>query len=75
MILVPVEPRGCGTAEKISGRNRHVLVGRRGNLSAVRVTDGTIQDHGGGIDLMRQVRALFPWLVAAIAGSACAGRI
>jgi putative transposase len=72
--MAPTGPRGYDAAKKINGRKRHVLVDSRGNLLAVRVTDGAVQDRDGGIELMRQVRALFPWLLLVAADSAYTGR-
>jgi putative transposase len=40
----------------------------------VRITDGAVQDRDGGLDLVRQARALFPWLVRVAADSAYTGR-
>src|SRR3954452_911339 len=45
-----------------------------GHLLAVLVTDGAVQDRDGGIDLVRQIQALFPWIVLIAADSAYAGR-
>jgi putative transposase len=72
--MAPAGPRGYDAAKKINGRKRHVLVDSRGNLLAVRVTDAAVQDRDGGVDLIRQVRALFPWLILIVADSAYAGR-
>ena len=38
------------------------------------MTDGAVQDRDGGVDLMRPVRALFPWIIVVIADSAYAGQ-
>src|ERR687886_2225689 len=72
--MAPAGPRGYDTAKKINGRKRHILVDSLGNLLAVRVTGGAVQDRDGGIDLVRPVRALFPWIVLIVADSAYAGR-
>ena len=61
-VMAPAGLRGYDAAKKINGRKRHILVDSRGNLLAVRVTDGAVQDRDGGIDLIRPVRALFSWL-------------
>jgi hypothetical protein len=47
-------------AKKINGRKRHFLVDCLGNLLAMHVTDGAVQDRGADIDLIHPVRALFP---------------
>ena len=73
-VFAPAGPRGYDAAKKINGRKRHILVDSRGNLLAVRVTDGAVQDRDGGLDLVRQARALFPWMVRVAADSANAGR-
>jgi putative transposase len=72
--MAPAGPRGYDAAKKINGRKRHILVDSRGNLLAVHVTDGAVQDRDGGIDLVRQVRALYPWIVHLAADGAYAGR-
>ena len=73
-VMAPAGPRGYDAAKKINGRKRHILVDSCGNLLAVRVTDGAVQDRDGGVDLVRQVRTLFPWIVLMAADSAYAGR-
>src|SRR3954468_14245180 len=73
-VMAPAGPRGYDAAKKINGRKRHILVDSRGNLLAVRVTDGAVQDRDGGVDLVRQVRSLFPWIVRLAADSAYVGR-
>jgi putative transposase len=73
-VMAPAGPRGYDAAKKINGRKRHILVDSLGNLLAVRVTDGAVQDRDGGAALVRQVRALFPWLVRVATDSAYAGR-
>jgi putative transposase len=40
----------------------------------VLVTDGAVQDRDGGIDLVHQIQALFPWIVLIVADSAYTGR-
>jgi transposase len=72
-VMAPAGPRGYDAAKRIYGRKRHILVDSRGNLLAVRVTDGAVQDRDGGIDLVRQVRALFPWIAWVAADGAYAG--
>src|SRR4051812_23322554 len=49
------------------------LVDSLGHLLAVLVTDGAVQDRDGGIDLVRQIQALFPWIVLIVADSAYPG--
>ena len=71
--MAPAGPRGYDAAKKVNGRKRHILVDSRGNLLAVRVTDGAVQDRDGGVDLIRPLRALFPWIVLIVADSAYAG--
>ena len=44
------------------------------NLLAVHVTNGAVQDRDGGVDLVRQVRSLFPWIIRVAADSAYVGR-
>src|SRR5215207_7704996 len=73
-VMAPAGPRGYDAAKKINGRKRHILVDSRGNLLAVRVTDGAVQDRDGGVALIRGARALFPWIVLIVADSAYAGR-
>ena len=70
--MAPAGPRGFDPAKKINGRKRHILVDSRGNLLAVRVTDGAVQDRE--VDLVRQVRTLYPWMIRMAADSAYAGR-
>jgi putative transposase len=72
--MAPGGPRGYDAAKKINGRKRHILVDSLGNLLAVRVTDGAVQDRDGGIELVRHVRALFPWISVVVADGAYAGR-
>ena len=72
-VMAPTGPRGYDAAKKINGRKRHILVDSLGNLLAVRVTDGAVQDRDGGIDLIRPVRALFSWLLLVVADGAYAG--
>ncbi len=69
-VMAPAGPRGYDAARKINGRKRHILVDSGGNLLAVHVTDGAVQDRDGGIDLIRGIRALFPWIIMIIADSA-----
>lgn len=73
-VMAPAGPRGYDAAKGINGRKRHILVDSCGNLLAVRVTDGAVQDRDGGVDLIRPLRALFPWIVLIVADSAYAGR-
>ena len=73
-VMAPAGPRGYDAAKKINGRKRHILVDSRGNLLAVHVTDAAVQDRDGGIDLVRQVRALYPWIVRMAADGSYAGR-
>src|SRR3954463_7106597 len=73
-VMAPAGPRGYDNAKKINGRKRHILVDSLGHLLAVLVTDGAVQDRDGGIDLVRQVQALFPWIVLIAADSAYTGR-
>jgi hypothetical protein len=49
-------------ARGVRAGNPGVLVDSRGNLLVVRVTDAAVQDRDGGVDLIRLVRALFPWI-------------
>jgi putative transposase len=72
-VMAPAGPRGYDAAKKINGRKRHILVDSCGNLLAVRVTDGAVQDRHGGIDLIHGIRALFPWVMMIVADSAYAG--
>ena len=72
-VMAPAGSRGYDAAKKINGRKRHILTDSRGNLLAVRVTDGSVQDRDGGITLVRQVRKLFPWIVHVAADGAYAG--
>ena len=72
--MAPAGPRGYDAAKKINGRKRHILVDSRGNLLAVRVTDAAVQDRDGGIDLIRGIRALFPWIMMVVADGVHAGR-
>src|SRR5919205_1220805 len=72
--MAPTGPRGYDAAKKINGRKRHILVDSLGNLLAVRVTDGTVQDRDGGVDLIRPARGLFPWIIMIVADSAYAGQ-
>jgi hypothetical protein len=44
--------------EGVSARRRGVY----GVARAVRVTDAAVQDRDGGIDLVRGIRASFPWI-------------
>jgi hypothetical protein len=62
-VMAPAGPRSYDAAKKINGRKRHSLVDSCGNLLAVRVTDGAVQDRDGGVTLVREARALFPWIV------------
>jgi len=73
-VMAPAGPRGYDTAKKINGRKRHILADSLGHLLAVLVTDGAVQDRDGGIDLVRQIQALFPWIVRIVADSAYTGR-
>jgi len=73
-VMAPDGPRGYDAAKKVNGRKRHILVDICGNLLAVRVTDGAMQDRDGGIALTRRVRTLFPWLVTVVADSGYTGR-
>ena len=73
-VMAPAGPRGYDAAKKINGRKRHILVDSRGNLLAVHVTDGAVQDRDGGVNLVGQVCALFPWIVRMAADSAYTGR-
>jgi putative transposase len=73
-VMAPAGPRGYDAAKKINGRKRHILTDSCGNLLAVRVTDGAVQDRDEGVDLVRHVRALFPWLLSVVADSAYTGR-
>jgi hypothetical protein len=61
-VMAPAGPRGYDNAKKINGRKRHILADNLGHLLAVLVTDGAVQDRDGGIDLVRQIQALFPWM-------------
>lgn len=74
-VMAPAGPRGYDAAKKINGRKRHIPVDSRGNLLAVHVTDGCVQDCDGGVDLVRQVRSLFPWIVRVAADGAYAGTL
>jgi putative transposase len=73
-VMAPAGPRGYDAAKKTNGRKRHILVDSLGNLLAVHVTDGAVQDRDGGVTLVRHVRALFPWLLRIAADSAYVGR-
>jgi transposase len=73
-VMAPAGPRGYDSAKQINGRKRHLLADSRGHLLAVLVTDGAVQDRDGGVDLVRQVQALFPWIVLLVADSAYTGR-
>src|SRR3954470_1642654 len=73
-VMAPAGPRGYDNAKKINGRKRHILADSPGHLLAVLVTDGAVQDRDGGIDLVRQIQALFPWIVLIVADSAYTGR-
>ena len=73
-VMAPAGPHGYDAAKKINGRKRQIMVDSCGNFLAVRVTDGAVQDRDGSIDLVRRVRALFPWIVLAAADSAYVGR-
>ena len=72
-VMAPAGPRGYDAAKKINGRKRHILVDSCGNLLAVRVTDGAVQDRHGGIDLIHDIRALFSWVMMIVADGAYAG--
>jgi transposase len=85
-VMAPAGPRGGAcprtgrrpdprdAAKKINGRKRHIMVDSCGNLLDVHVTDGTVQDRDGGIDLIRQSHHLFPWIALMIADSVYKGR-
>lgn len=72
-VMAPAGQRGYDAAKRINGRKRHILVDSLGNLLAVRVTDGAVQDRDGGVNLIRSARTLFPWIIMIVADSAYAG--
>ena len=54
-VMAPAGPRGYDAAKKTNGRRRHILVDSLGNLLAVHVTDGAVQDRDGGVTLVGHV--------------------
>ena len=49
-------------AKKVLGRKRHVAVDMDGRLLAVSVTCASVQDQDGGIELVRRLVRLCPWI-------------
>lgn len=58
----PQGERGYDAAKKVLGRKRHVAVDMDGRLLAVSVTPASVQDQDGGIDLVRHLVRLCPWI-------------
>ena len=58
----PQGERGYDAAKKVLGRKRHVAVDMDGRLLAVSVTRADVQDQNGGIDLVRRLVRLCPWI-------------
>ena len=58
----PQGERGYDAAKKVLGRKRHVAVDMDGRLLAVSVTPASVQDQDGGIDLVRRLVRLCPWI-------------
>jgi len=54
----PQDERGF----EVMGRKRHVAVDADGRLLAVSVTRADLQDQDGGIDLVRRLVRLCPWI-------------
>ena len=58
----PQGERGYDAAKKVLGRKRHMAVDMDGRLLAVSVTRADVQDQDGGIDLVRRLVRLCPWI-------------
>ena len=58
----PQGERGYDAAKKVLGRKRHVAVDMDGRLFAVSVTPASVQDQDGGIELVRRLVRLCPWI-------------
>jgi putative transposase len=58
----PQGERGYDAAKKVLGRKRHVAVDMDGRLLAVSVTRADVQDQDGGIELVRRLVRLCPWI-------------
>src|SRR4029453_4523420 len=69
-VMAPAGPRGYDNAKKINGRKRHILADN--HLLAVLGTE--VPDRDRGIDRVRQIQALFPWIVLIVADSPYTGR-
>ena len=66
-------PSGYDAGKKVKGRKRHVLTDTIGLLIAATVHAASVQDRDGAPDLLRNVRAAFPWLRHVFADGAYAG--
>ena len=58
----PQGARGFDAGKKVMGRKRHMAVDTDGRLLAVSVTCADVQDQDGGIDLVRRLVRLCPWV-------------
>lgn len=65
----PQGERGFDAAKKVMGRKRHMAVDTDGRLLAVSVTRADVQDQDGGIDLVRRLVRLFPWIKTVVVDS------
>src|SRR3954467_2072789 len=63
-------PCGYDAAKKVWGRKRHVAVDTAGLLLGVIVHAAAGPDAGGGGDLLRRLKRLYPWLKAVFADGA-----
>ncbi len=66
-------PRGYDAGKKIKGRKRHIVTDTEGHLVGLQVHTADIQDRDGAVDLLTEIRILYPWLRHLFADGAYAG--
>ena len=59
--------RGYDATKRVLGRKRHVAVDMDGRLLAVSVIRANVQDQDSGIDLVRRLVRLCPWIRTVVA--------
>jgi putative transposase len=67
-------PRGYDAGKKITGRKRHIITDTLGFLVGAIVHGANVQDRDGAPDVLRSIRANFPWLRHVFADGGYAGK-
>jgi transposase len=68
-----VDPQGCDTGKKVTGRKRHIMVGTLGLMVGITVHPANVQDRDEAAEVLRQTRRSFPFIEVTFADAGYQG--